>query len=348
MLGRDDEAIAFYGAALKENPMHFDCIWNYSNALLRKWCAGHDVDVAGAWKMYSYRFKRANPVALDRALPLWDGVSRVSAICVLAEQGMGDKIQFGRYISRLKNYCDRIVVQVPPELEVFFSDYEVCQDSSGSGCDVGVPICALAARFEDMSFPEYKSTVDAEWLRGKFTGRKLDGDFKIGIVYSGSPTHANDRNRSMPGGYFSALANFGSLYCLTPNARSIKGITNLDPKSWLETIEYILGLDLVVSVDTSVVHVCGSLGVPCLMMQPIRETDFRWGYGGDSIWYPSVHVLQNPGTWEKMMAVVSEKLKEIKLIRTYGDLFEYAGASEGLDRNESIAKLVKDINVQGS
>lgn len=309
--GRDAEANELYNKCLTIDPLHYDAIWNYSNSILRQYCSGTNVDVAGAWKMYSYRFKRSTPVKLDRALPLWDGVSKVARICVLAEQGMGDKIMFGRYLASLRNYADEVWVQIPSELDCFFSEYTICRDSSECVGGYGVPFCALAARFGD---------VDEHWIKGYTRNRSTSGRLRVGLVWSGSPSHSNDRNRSVPVGYFRNLSSIADLYSLNIGVPAPKWMLSSECRSWDETAKFISSLDLVISVDTSIVHLCGSLGVECWMMQPRFETDFRWGTAREKIanglspewnrWYSSVKVLDNNGSWEDMISTVEGRLKE--------------------------------------
>lgn len=309
--GRDNEAIEWYKRALALNPQHYDATWNYASALLRKWCSGTSVDLEFAWGLYDTRFIKANPVKLDRFLPKWDGTSRVGKICVLAEQGMGDKIMFGRYLDKLASYCDEVWVQIPSELDCMFSGYRICRDSSECVGGYGIPFCDLAKIF---------GLVDGEWLADKFGPRDLDTwKVKIGVLHTGSPTHANDRNRSIPAGYLRDLTHFGDVYHLGFPGRAIAGITETNPTSWSDTIAQILKMDVVVTVDSAIVHVCGSLGVPCLMMQPLIETDFRWGTRDEKIangldpewnrWYASVRVITNPGSWEIALARVMEILR---------------------------------------
>ena len=300
--GNDDAAIAYYTAALEKNPLHFDSIWNYANALLRKHCSLEDVDVASAWKMYEYRFKRANATKIDNSITRWDGVSHHKSVVVLAEQGMGDKLMFGRYIRGLENYFDDIWVQCPVEMESVFSEYNVCQDIPD--VEVSVPICSLASIF---------SFARDDWLRGKFGAREFGGDkLKIGIEWAGSDTHSNNKYRSTLPAYFLDLLEFGDLYSIRPGANSVRGVTALNSSSWAESAEIVNGLDLIISVDTSIVHLAGSLGRECWMLQPLKETDFRWGnstMGEKNIWYSSLKVIRNPGSWAAVFAEVRARLE---------------------------------------
>jgi hypothetical protein len=157
----------------------------------------------------------------------------------------------------------------------------------------------------------FSSNPPFNWLDNKFTALELNHERKnIGIVWAGSTTHANNANRSCPVNHFSELGSFGNLYSLNPAAPNVKGITPYTGKSWSDTAALVLGLDIVVTVDTSIVHLCGTLGVPCIMIQPLAETDFRWGHGTDTYWYPSVRIVLNNNSWDSAFAEVHKLLKE--------------------------------------
>ena len=288
--GNDSDAISYYRAALTVDPLHFDAIWNYASALLRR---DNCYSEAG-WKAYEYRFKRSGKaVAIETNLPMWDGISRGTSICVQTEQGLGDKIMFGRYLRRVAEYFSEVYVVCHPSLDVFFSDYKIVRSVAESGCSVTIGICSLAQWFF--------GTVDEKWLEGKFTARNFNAkEFNVGVVWSGSTSHVNNHNRSCPVHYFSSLANSGiRLYGINPGASTGKNIVDIASSNWADTAATVLGLDCVVTVDTSIVHLCGTLGVPCIMIQPIWETDFRWGDGKQpNVWYKSVDVVANSG-WER-------------------------------------------------
>lgn len=323
-LGDDASAISYYHRALTLDPLHYDALWNMGNATLRQYFSssvGNANDWKTGWQLYDYRFKRSgNPVKIDNVLPTWDGVSVGESIVVLTEQGLGDKIMFGRYLKHLREYFPRVVVQCHPSLDCFYSDFEVCRDALDSGADVSVPLCSLAGHF---------GMVNERYLDGKFTARSFPDtgvfcDLNIGVVWSGSTTHANDRNRSCPSKYFTNLASYGKLYSLNPAAGPARNVEACKSKSWTETASTILGLDIVVTVDTSIVHLCGTLGVPCVMVQPLMETDFRWGLGhSDTPWYESVVIVNNPNNWDTAFKTVNEILeiarteKRLNLIKKY-------------------------------
>lgn len=313
--GDDDGAIELYAKALDKNPGLMDAIWNYASAALRKHCSRKEVDIVSAWKMYEFRFKRNNPVTIDRSVELWDGISRHDKIVVLAEQGFGDKIMFGRYVKCLRDYCNEVVVQIPPHLDCIFDDVSVCHAAANvvPGDVVGIPICSLAARFGHLD-------VEAEYLKDKFVGPVYGHDtLNVGIEWAGSVTHSNNRNRSIGVERFLQMKVPGVKLFSFKN-KAPKGITALNTvagESWKPTCEALAGLDLVITVDTSVAHMAATMGIPVWMMQPSVETDFRWGddsMGEDNIWYPSLKVIRNPGSWDKVFKVVRDKLvREVEI-----------------------------------
>lgn len=298
--GNDALACDYYVAALGRDPLHYDAMWNLGNAILRRHYSGESVDVSLGWKLYEYRFKRSSgAVRIENTIATWDGVSSGSHIVVLTEQGLGDKIMFGRYLSCLRSLFSKVSVVCHESLDCLFSEYDCYRDAISSGASVSVAICSLAGIFGDVS---------CDWLPN-FTPHDFGPGFHIGCVWSGSSTHANDRNRSVSRAYFNRLKSYGSLYSLNPAA---KGFGKLDISSWSDTSSYILGLDVVVTVDTSIVHLAGSLGVPCIMVQPLHETDFRWGLGRSTTpWYPSV-VIVNHSDFETAFSTVEELIKCIK------------------------------------
>lgn len=305
--GNDSLAIQFYRQALTLDPMHILSIWNLSLAYLRKYCSGSPLH-KDAWKMHEYRFKAVKDI--DYIEKRWDGVSFVPKILILNEQGMGDKLMYGRYLAFVKKYCSELWVQCPAEMDSFFSEYRTCRTVEESGCTVGIPFGCL---------PEIFGIVNGKWLAG---GVAKNDKFTIAVEWAGSTSHANDRNRSCYAGYFTMLSRkfSGNIKFINvrPDSQKVNGVYKHVTKSWADSRDAISKCDLVVSVDTSLVHLAGSLGVPCLMMQPLVDTDFRWGSAVDklangvnlrsNIWYDSVEVIENPG-WDNMFTIIEFEVR---------------------------------------
>lgn len=288
-------------------------IWNLSLTLLRNYCSGMELHPE-AWDMHSYRFKT---VITHAQMPLWDKKSRVAKLVVLDEQGIGDKVMYGRWVRKLGKYADEVIVQAPKTLHIFFSEFRCIVDLDEIAGEeaVGVPFGELAGMFD---------TSGGDYLRGKFTGVKLDG-FNVLVEWSGNKEHKNDRHRSCYPAYFSQLAkklpdiNFHNV---RPDAAGVKGVKLWNCQNWWESCHLIEAMDLVVTIDTSLAHVAGAMGKKVLLMQPTRDTDYRWGHPAtkrktgmgieSNIWYDSVRVLENRG-WDQMFDIVRQRVMSEKM-----------------------------------
>lgn len=304
----DEEAETLYRAALANNPLYYDALWNYGNALLKRYCSHKYNDLKTCWDLYEYRTKRElNPVGYKnkkKDLVLWNGIEKVKSLVVLTEQGFGDHLMFGRYLELLEPYCETLYIQCAERAEVFYSKYKTCRDPIDTDATHGVPFCSLGKYFNTGIPP-------GDWLKDKYVKKQPNGILDIGVTWSGNRDHANDRNRSTSASYFRRLASLGNLYTLNPTEAGTKGFTSLQSSNWSDTISELSKLDLVISVDTSIVHLCGALGMECWVLMPLIETDFRWGdnsMGFDNIWYPSVKVFRNPGDWNVVFDNVEKEL----------------------------------------
>lgn len=305
-LERDEEARECYLRCLELDPTNYNCIWNLAELSLRMYSSRKGISLQTCWSLYDYRLKRVGGVVLKnkkKDLLNWDGISHVSSLVVLTEQGHGDMIMFGRYLSKLRDYADKIYVQCSPELEGLFSDYLVCRDPIETDATHGVAMCSLGGIFP-------QDIPAGDWLKND--RHPTNNRLRIGVAWSGNRGHSNDRNRSTSSGRFLPLSRWGDLYTLNPTEHHTKGFIPLESKSFAETLEHLKSLDLVITVDTALAHLCGAAGVECWVLMPLRTTDFRWGdtsMGEDNVWYSSVRVIRNPGSWEKTFEYVNEKLR---------------------------------------
>lgn len=309
MIGDDDSAIECYEKAISLDPNFWDAWWNCSTAVLRQASSGRTELFKDGWEMYDARFLKTPPIKLKNtkeSLVYWDKVSSGDSIIVLAEQGIGDNIMWGRYLSLLAKKFSKVYVQCDKSLEPIFSDYIPVRDARECDAELAIPMCTLSKCFDPI-------IPAGDWLRGKFSSFSFPESerLNVGIVWAGSNTHANDHNRSVAIHRFHRLSAYANLYSLSPGFKSTKYVTGLDIGSWKDTAEYINGLDLIITVDTSVAHMCGSLGCKTWLLQPSKETDFRWGNNvSKSVWYDSIRIFNNPGSWEFVFDQVEEALRE--------------------------------------
>lgn len=302
---QDDEAVKCYAKAAQAFPDSQETIWNMAIARLRKYCSHKDTNLQQIWGLYNSRFTRlkADKFQNDKmGLFHWDGTTVPvpgSKLVVLNEQGSGDMIMFGRYLEYAEKFFDEVYVMCLPELNYMFSKYKTVTAASQTDANYGIPMCSLGRMLDYIP--------DGEWLASK----RVTGGDGILCVWGGSASHVNNRNRSVSPGFFDRFSKYGKLYSL---GESRKGYEVISIKNWEHTIKELGKVRLVISVDTSIVHLCGSLGIPCICLMPLLDSDFRWGdssMGTDNVWYKSVKIIRNPNDWETTFRSAERELNEL-------------------------------------
>lgn len=306
----DDISLAYYRRAITANPKYYDAYWNMANTLLRKYSSRKYDNLKFCWELYENRFKRTlAPVTLKSRAPVlhWTG-ENVDTLCILAEQGMGDQLMWGRYLSLAATRCKKLYVQCNESMKIFFSSYNTCNDPSEiPGTVYGIGMCSLGRIFN-------QEIPNGEWLRDKYIPKQPGHNLDIGVTWSGNPNHANDRHRSTSPEHFRKLIRFGTLYTLNPTEAGRVGFIDLASSCWADTIASLASVDLVICVDTSIAHLCGALGKPCWLLNMRKDPDWRWGddsMGYSNVWYPSVRVFRNPGSWDVVFKNVELELEKL-------------------------------------
>lgn len=254
---------------------------------------------AQGWPLYEAR-KAVDPTPLDGgALPEWEGGPLEGRrLLVWPEQGLGDEIQMARYIPLLAPAA-QVTLACSPSLARLFEQLGVTVVPKG---DVAPPPPA-DVYVRNFSLPGLLGTTletipPAPYLRAP-ADPKRGG---VGFVWRGDPTHRNDARRSLPSP--SLLDPLGDVAPLV-DLQQPRG-------DFLDTAERIQALDLVVTVDTSMAHLAGALGVPCWVMLPAHGTDWRWLRGrSDSPWYPSLRLYRQatPGDWAEVIGRMKADLE---------------------------------------
>lgn len=244
---------------------------------------------AEAWPLYDARIDMPDlNTGFPRSFPFprWRGEPLAGKrLAVFPEQGFGDQIQFARFVPRLAALGATVTLLTMPALVALFRR---------SLAGVTVVPAEGATEFDD---PDYWITlhelpavlgIAADAIPGDpylcATGAPPNpGDeLRIGVMTKGNPRYANDALRSLPPDLATKLVAGlpGTVVSLDPNESGAR--------DFAESADLIAGLDLVVSVDTSVAHLAGALGKPCLLLIPGFSPDWRWGWGSDrSRWYPA-------------------------------------------------------------
>jgi hypothetical protein len=125
---------------------------------------------------------------------------------------------------------------------------------------------------------------------------------RIGLAASGNPNHLNDQNRSLPSHLADQLAEIPGVVRLSPEVTGAK--------DFYDTARVVAGLDLVISVDTSIAHLSAAMGKPTWVLLPYIGVDWRWGGGVGSPWYPSARLFRQAAScdWTEVIDQVKSQL----------------------------------------
>ena len=273
------------------------------------------------WDAYEVRF-RLMPEAYPQVtrdgtpVPPWRGGQVPPAVLVMGEQGLGDTIQFARYLPLLRARGARVHAVLDPRLHRLLAplcegiDLRSSADPGGVAVSDWLPLMNLP-RALGLWPQQYRGRIPylrAEPERvGRWRARIGAEGFRVGIVWQGNPDAPVDRYRSAPLAAFAPLAGMQGVRLVSlqkgpgEEQEAPFPLLRLGPeldtgRDWfLDTAAAIMALDLVVSVDTAVVHLAGALGRPVLMLAHGRHADWRWQHGReDSLWYPTLRILRCP------------------------------------------------------
>lgn len=289
------------------------------------------------WTEYENRhrmphYRRATGFTPPDGVPCWGGVLSADpmngrSIAVLHEGGYGDGIHFLRYCKLLRGMgATRIVFQAPAALlglvrETGLVDEVVDRDQPLPSTDWYIPLQSLPYAFQTVP-----ATIpwDGPYISG-YTGIAPPRGKAVGFVWQGAPHNPTDQVRSantvemarfltglprLPIRLVSLQFGSEAERLLAP----VSGFHRLEwpriPTDWRETRDTLKGIDLLISVDTAMVHLAGAMGMPCWMLVA-GSNDWRWMLEReDTPWYPSVRLLRmrRPGDWRGLFQVVAHGL----------------------------------------
>ena len=326
--GRLDEAVACYQEALRLKPDYPEAHWNRSLAwlLMGRFEQG--------WPGYEWRWKCKEFGSLPPFQPpLWDGSPlNGRTILVHAEQGLGDTLQFIRYVPLVHQRGGRVILMCQPPLIRLLTRSPGIERLMAHGdpvpeFDVHTPLMRLPGLFgttlesvpADVPYLEAEPQLVEAWRHrlGSYPG------FKIGIVWQGNPKFRLDRFRSTSLIQFAPLARVPGVHLFSlqkgSGAEQLAAATDRFPVTdlgsglddFVDTAAVLKNLDLVISVDTAIAHLAGALGVPVWVALPFAP-DWRWLMGReDSPWYRTMRLFRQtrPGQWEDVFHRIAEALQ---------------------------------------
>jgi len=317
-------ALKRYDSALKMDGKCFDACMNCGTVQL---ATG---DMPRGWRNYEYRWKTASfatkPIIGQTR---WKGQSlEGKTILLTGEQGKGDAIMGVRYapLVRERYNPERLLYHGHRETMNLFRhvqgiDELSCvtdpNDVDPSTYDYHCPLFSLpdifSTRLGDVPHDTYIH------VPGEF-GLVDTGKLRVAMVWAGSPGHANDKDRSVLPSLFEPLSKLDgidwfSLQVGESAKQCPSWAKDLSPyiTDYTDTAQALNELDLVISVDTSVVHLAGAMGRPTWTLIPYSP-DWRWMLTGDeSPWYPSIRLFrqETKGDWADVVTRIKPELAKL-------------------------------------
>lgn len=308
-LNRHVEAVASYQRVLAVEPEHGDAQWNESLARLTLG------DFREGWKKFEWRWRTSDAKPPGFRQPLWLGGEEIAGMTILlcCEQGVGDTLQFVRYVPLVAARGGRVVLVVHREVKPLLAGFAgasaiFADDEPLPAFDLRCPLLSLPLAFATTleSIPAEIPYLHSPQERIERWNLRLPvtSSLRVGLVWSGNPSHKNDQNRSLT---FAQLATT----LPTPNIcyvslqqpvrhsdlealRARDDILNLGDElsDFADTAAVVSQLDLVITVDTAVAHLAGAMGKPVWVLLPFSP-DWRWLLDReDSPWYPSMRLFR--------------------------------------------------------
>ena len=321
-VGRTDEAIKLLRHALSLYPDNVSGYYALAFALLQT------EQYDEGFEQYESRWM-ANNSRPPRDNAPWEGEAAPDKLLLIeAEQGYGDNIQFARFVTLAASRM-RVVLRTRPDLLRLMRTLDgpesiITTDDPAPDFDAYCPIMSLPRALKcaipnDTPYLAADPAATASWRArlDSLPGRK------VGLVWAGNPGYGIDYRRTIP---FADLEGLVGLEHITFISLQ-KGTTRPDSElpdliihdwtdelaDFTDTASLIEALDLVVSVDTAVAHLAGSLGRPVWLLNRF-DADWRWQRGrSDSVWYPSMRQFRQPetGNWRAPIAELAAALREL-------------------------------------
>jgi len=333
---RFDEAFAIYHHMKTIDPGNAQADWDLS--LLHMLTGNFEAGWAGRearWKAHSVVYPKLSE-------PMWLGKESIEGktILICSDEGLGDSIQFARYVPMVAARGARVILVVDDAMYPLLSALSgVGQSFSKSAsmlpafdmhCPMSSLPLALGTRLDtipsDISYlPAPAESRVQSWEDRLGSHNKL----RVGLVWSGNPNHSNDHNRSVPLRTLSRILDVdASFVSLQKDLRSgdeaaLREWTDIidltaDLADFNETAALVSCLDLVITVDTSVAHLAAALGRATWILLPYLP-DYRWLLNrDDSPWYPTVRLFRQTATREYADVLDRVRAELLARVSTFG------------------------------
>jgi Flp pilus assembly protein TadD len=335
--GQYDAALTHFNEALAIDPTSRHARYNRGAVLLT---LGEFVE---GFRDYDARLDFPEFGTRRRPEPLWDGTPLGdSSLVVHGEQGIGDMIQFVRYLPMVRERCSNVTLELPPPLLPLFREAglenlavqtpssQPLPTAGATPYDFQVPLLSLPRVFGTtvatipggVPYLQVRDERVAQWRERMSAYPGL----QVGIAWQGRPSHRDDRYRSIPLAQFAPLAEISDVSLLSlqkgygseqladfQQRFAVVDVQHLiDPQldSLVEVAAIIKNLDLLITCDTSLGHLAGALGAPVWVALP-AYTDWRWLRDrADTPWYPTMRLFRQheQGQWQSVFCEMAAEL----------------------------------------
>lgn len=327
-------------ALLNESLGHYRRAWeinpHYTQAKMREGMVHLLLgDWEKGWPLYEARLEALEGTSLaGSSRPVWDGAEPLKnrVLLLRSEQGLGDTIHFLRYAPVLAAQGARVIAEIPGPLLRLLEQYPiqgihglVVKGTALPEHDFQCPILSLGDRLRLRPTPE--DCLPAPYLqrRAPPQPQKNSGTkFNVGVCWAGNPSHFNDANRSIPLALLSRLFDCEEVDFVVLQKMQSEQERELltfyphvqnpapDFADMADTAACLEKLDWVITVDTSVAHLAGALGVPTWLLLP-HIPDWRWGLNGETcLWYERTRLFRQTtrNSWPAVVEKIFSTLKQ--------------------------------------
>jgi len=313
-MGANEKAIFWFQKALQIKPDYAEVHFNLATVHLLT------ENFKEGWQGYEWRFrrrewKRTYPHRYRQ--PRWTGENFAGKrLLVHSEQGLGDILQFVRYLPKVKARGGTVVFETRKALMDLFKNLPGMDDlvmfapdgQPSTEFDLYVPLASLPGIFETTleNIPAEVPYLFADQEKiARWQERLSENGLRVGLVWAGTDT---DPRRACHLKWLKTLSDIPGVYLyglqkgIAAEQIEVEGLpqgmrmTNLGQEfeDFTDTAAVVENLDLVVSIDTSVAHLAGAMGKPVWLMLPYAA-DWRWFLNrDDSPWYPTMRLFRQP------------------------------------------------------
>jgi tetratricopeptide (TPR) repeat protein len=329
-MGKPEEAVGYFQRALAMNPNISMAQKNLGLTLLQLG------EFAEGWRGYEARWAADRLAPRSYPRPLWQGEPvQGKTLLLYAEQGLGDAIQFARFVPVLARQGAQVILEVHPQLVALMRTlpgvaavtalFQPQPDFHQFHALMSVPgIMGVTPQ----TIPSEVPYLSADPARAAMWKERLGSHgFKVGIVWQGNVESPSLARRSATLACYEPLARVEGVRLISLQKGAQDGSVDpvvarlgvetlgpdfdAGPDAFLDTAAVMQHLDLVVTIDTSVAHLAGAMGRPTLIALK-RVSDWRWRIdGADSPWYPTARLYRQreAGAWEEVFSRIADDLR---------------------------------------